>query len=85
MTKEEAHDALDKAAQDYAATVFEDEGGVGMVQWVLVAHVDLLQTDESGYTQTVSAGLPLHGRLGLLHYASVMSDADVLGYSADNE
>ena len=85
MTKEEAHDALDRAAQDYAAAVFAEDGTVGMVQWVLVAHVDILDTDESGYTQAVSASLPLHGRLGLLRYASIQSDNDVLTFSATDE
>lgn len=80
MTKEEAHDALDKAAQDYASVVFAEDGSVGMVRWVLVAHVDLMETDESGYTQTVSPSLALHDRLGLLRYATVQSDADVLRF-----
>lgn len=85
MTKEEAHEALDKAAQDYAATVFAEDGSVGMVQWVLVAHVDIMDTDESGYTQTVSPSLPLHGRLGLLRYATIHSDSDVMSFGPDDD
>ncbi len=85
MTKEEAHEALDQAAQEYASVVFAEDGVVGMVQWVLVAHVDILDTNESGYTQAVSASLPLHGRIGLLRYATIQSDNDVLTFSADEE
>lgn len=85
MTKEEAHEALDKAAQDYASVVFAEDGSVGMVQWVLVAHVDIMDTDESGYTQAVSPSLPLHGRLGLLRYATIHSDSDVLSFDPGDE
>lgn len=85
MTKEEAHAALDKAAQDYAATVFAEDGSVGMVQWVLVAHVDIMDTDESGYTQTVSPSLALHSRLGLLRYATIHSDSDVMAFGPDDD
>ncbi len=85
MTKEEAREALDKAAQDYAAAVFDGDGTVGMVQWVLVAHVDLLENDESGYTQACSDGLALHQQLGLLRYATVMGDAGVLAFAASDE
>jgi len=56
-----------------------------MVQWVLVAHVDIMDTDESGYTQSVSPSLPLHGRLGLLRYATVHSDADVISFGPDED
>lgn len=78
MTKEEAHEALDKAVQDYAAVVFDGDGSIGMVQWVLVAHVDLLEDNESGYSTAVSASLPLHERLGLLRYATVQADAETV-------
>lgn len=78
MTKEEAHDALDGAVQDYAATVFAEDGSVGLVQWVLVAHVDLPEDNESGYTTVVSSNLALHNKLGLLRYASAQSDAEIL-------
>jgi hypothetical protein len=80
-TKEEASEALDRAAQEYASVVFAEDGTVGMVQWVLVAHVDILETDESGYTQAVSPSLALHNRLGLLRYATVHSDNDVLSFA----
>ncbi len=85
MTKEEVSEALDKAAQDYAAVVFAEDGSVGMVQWVLVAHVDIMETNESGYTQAVSEGLALHNRLGLLRYATIMADAGVLSFGGTEE
>ena len=83
MTKEEAHDALDKAAQAYASVVFADDGTVGMAKWVLVAHVDILETNESGYTQTVSGDLAIHEQVGLLAYAQAHADEQVRSFGGE--
>lgn len=85
MTKEEAHSALDRAVADYATTVFDDEGSVGMVKWVLVAHVDILSTNESGYAQAVSDNLALHERVGLLRYAEIHAETSVIAFGSDEE
>lgn len=80
MTKEEAHEALDRAVQDYAATVFDDSDGVGLAKWVLNAHVDILSTNSSGYTQAVSDSLALHETMGLLSYGQVQADVSAREY-----
>jgi hypothetical protein len=85
VTKEEAHDALDRAVQDYANAVFAEDGTLGMVQWVLITHVDILQTNESGYSQAVSDGLPLHDQVGLLRYAGLQTDDRVRVFGHDEE
>lgn len=74
MTREEAGEALDRAVQDYIAAVFVDDGPVVLGKWVLVAHVDLLESDSDGYTQACSDGLALHERIGLLSYAKARAE-----------
>ncbi len=85
MTKEEAHDALDRAVQDYAATVFTDGESLGLAKWVLCAHVDILSTNSSGYVQAVSDGLALHETMGLLSYSKAQSDQSAQNYSDYDE
>lgn len=85
MTKEEAHEALDRAAQNYAAVVFAEGDGIGMAKWVLNAHVDILSTNSSGYVQAVSDGLALHEQMGLLSYAQVQADVSARQYHDDDE
>ena len=80
MTKEEAREALDVAAQEYATAVFAEDGGIGLAKWVLVLHVDILDTNESGYTQTVSDGLAIHEQVGLLAYAQAHADEQVRAF-----
>lgn len=80
MTKEEAHEALDLAIQNYIAVVFDDAEGVGLAKWVVNAHVDILSTNSSGYTQAVSDGLALHEQMGLLSYAQIQADVSARQY-----
>lgn len=80
MTKEEAHEALDRAVQDYAAAIFDEGDAVGMAKWVLNAHVDILSTNSSGYVQAVSSDLALHEQMGLLNYAQVQADVSARQY-----
>ena len=85
MTKEEAHDALDRAVQDYAAVVMDESDGVGMAKWVLSAHVDILSTNSSGYVQAVSDSLAIHEQMGLLNYSQIQVDASMRQYVDDDE
>lgn len=80
MTKEEAHEALDRAVQDYAATVFTDGESLGLAKWVLSAHVDILSTNSSGYVQAVSDSLALHEQMGLLRYSQQQADVTARDY-----
>lgn len=80
MTKEEAHEALDRAVQDYAAMVMDEAGGIGMAKWVLSAHVDILSTNSSGYVQAVSDSLAIHEQMGLLNYSRVQADVSARDY-----
>lgn len=83
MTKEEAHEALDRAVQNYVAAVFAEDEGVGLAKWVLVSHVDILSTNSSGYAQAVSDNLALHEQVGLLSYAQTHADEKVRQYTDD--
>lgn len=85
MTKEEAHEALDRAVQDYAATVFTDGESLGLAKWVLNAHVDILSTNSSGYVQAVSDSLALHEQMGLLSYAQVQADVSARNYHDEDD
>ncbi len=81
MTKEEAEEALDRAVQNYVATVFADTEGLGLAKWLVTGHVDILSTNSSGYFQAVSDSLALHEQMGLLRYAQVQGDSTCQQYA----